>query len=311
MHPLLRTTLSLAWCACALLSPLRATAQSYTVSLSIPDCEGISGAEIAKLVALELAPHFEITEESELRAAMRCSGARAEIRVDDVRRPEPLLLELSLSDARPEARPRLLALAIAELIATSRLEQPPDRKEVDKAAGARPPSAAEANTQLWLAAGVARELRPAAWAPVFALGAAHSFGLLQLAADVNFDFSARRTSAADLSARALSLALAPGLNFALHPVRLNLAAGVRAGWALLDASPRASELKGGSLSGLFLAPIAQLGAHWPLSPHWGVRLVFELGYVTKPVRGLDADNLRLLELSAWRGTGLLGVSFWP
>jgi hypothetical protein len=280
--------------------------------LSIPDCEGISGAEIAKLVALELAPHFALAHESELRAAMRCSGARAEIRVDDARRPEPLVLELSLSDARPEARPRLLALAMAELIATSRLEQPPAREP--QSAPDSPPSAAgseRVGSELWLGAGVARELHPAAWTPAFALGAAHSFGLLQLAGDIGFDFSNRRTAAADLSAHALSLALLPGLRLSLHPLGVSLGAGVRAGWAWLGASPRTSELKGGSVSGLFLAPIVQLAGQWSLSTHWRVRLAFELGYITKPVRGLDADSVRLLELSAWRSTGMLGVAWQP
>jgi hypothetical protein len=154
-------------------------------------------------------------------------------------------------------------------------------------------------------------LRPAVWAPVFALGAAHSFGLFRLAGDVDFDFSSRRTSSADLSARVLSLALAPGLDLDVHPLRLSLGLGIRAGWSWLGATARTSELKGGQLVGLFLAPIAQLAAHWSLSMRWGVRLAFELGYVTKPVRGLDADNLRLLELSAWRGSALLGLSFRP
>ena len=309
-------------CASALL-PLTAAGED-SVRLSVPDCEGISGAEIAKLVTLELSPHVQVADDGEVTAAMRCSGARAEISVDDPRRSAPLVLSLQLTEARREARPRLLALAMAELIATSRLERPPpqepkpkpedeplepddeDEEDDDEPGGPPGPS-----TGFWLGGGVVRGLKPTAWSPAIGAGAAHSFGLIELAADLNFEWSSRRTTQADLTTTALSLGLLPGLRLVFGPVTLGIGAGVRAGWARLGATSRDSMIQGGSLSGLFLAPIAQLTTRVAIDPHWQVRLAFELGYVTKAVRGTDADKLRLHELTGMRACGLLALIWLP
>src|SRR4051812_19340037 len=112
------------WCAQA--AAQSAAAGAADVQLSIPDCEGISGEEIAKLVRLELAaqhtPASDAVSDAGTRAAVSCSAERATITVVDPRRTSPLVLELALDATPPEARARFLALAVAELIATSRLE---------------------------------------------------------------------------------------------------------------------------------------------------------------------------------------------
>lgn len=304
-------------CASALL-PLTAAGED-SVRLSVPDCEGISGAEIAKLVTLELTPHVQISDDGEVTAAMRCSGARAEISVDDPRRSQPLVLSLPLTDARREARPRLLALAMAELIATSRLERPPalepkpdpEAEPEEAEDGADPDGPPGPSSGFWLGGGVVRGLKPAAWSPAFGVGAAHSFGLIELAADIGFEWSSRRTTQADLTTTALSLALLPGLRFGAGPITLSVAAGLRAGWGRLGATAREAGLQGGSVSGLFLAPIGQLTARVAFAPRWRLRLAFELGHVTKPVHGNDADKLRMLELSGWRAGGWIGLNWLP
>ena len=100
--------------------------------LSIPDCEGASGAEIAKLVGLELAPGLatvlDDASPATLHATLQCADGRALITVVDPARAQPLELSLSLVETHSEARERFLALAIAELIATSRLERSSARK---------------------------------------------------------------------------------------------------------------------------------------------------------------------------------------
>ena len=282
--------------------------------LSIPDCEGATGAEIQKLVALELVPRFAIAPQppAALEASLQCGTDRASIRVRDNDRDAALELEVPLADTRREARPRLLALAIAELIATSRLEpaqpaprppppEPPRAKNEPEAPAAEPAFSIEAS------AGVVRAFEPALWAPGLRLAAAYGGGLLLLHADLDFSWTSRDTTEATLTASTLSFALAPGLRLWNSALDWHLGAGLRGGPAWLEATARSSELRGKSVSGIFLAPLAWTAFSLPLSAAWHLTLALELAYIIKPVRGFDAQGTTLLELSGVRLASWLGA----
>jgi hypothetical protein len=282
------------------------------VRLSVPDCENASGAEIAKLVGLELAPKLTVvlddSQPATLSARLRCADARAFITVEDAARATPLTLSLSLADTRSEARARLLALAIAELIATSRLEQSSAQKPAAVAA-AKP--AREAPLTLWLGAGALRAFQPASWLPTLALGAADSFGRLALSADLEFAWGEQSGSEALVQMRLLSLSLAPALQLTAGRVDASVGVGLRAGYAWLLATPRQTGLTGRQFSGVFAAPALQGALQFRLSEAWRARLAAELGYVVAPLRGLNADGATLLELSGLYASGLLAVAWTP
>jgi hypothetical protein len=281
------------------------------VRLVIPDCENASGAEIAKLVGLELAPKLTVALDDSpatLRATLRCADGRAFITVEDALRPTPLTLNLSLADTRSEARARLLALAIAELIATSRLEQSSGQKPAQPAAE-KPPRAAP--LALWLGAGALRAFEPASWLPALALGAADSFGLLALSADLQFAWGEQNGSEALVRMRLLSLSFAPALHLTAGRVDGSLGLGLRAGYAWLLATPHQAGLTGRQFSGVFAAPALQGALQFRLSDAWRARLAAELGYVVAPLRGLDADGGTLLELSGLYASALLAVAWTP
>jgi len=295
----------------ALLLLSHVAAAQDVVRLSIPDCESAPASEIVKLVTLELAPQVAIAldaaEAAQLTASLECSDDRALITVQDARRSEPLQLALPLADTRREARPRLLALAIAELIATSRLEPgatppppPPPPPEPVAPAPERPFS-------LGLGAGVVYAFDPALWSPSLQLAAAYDFGSLQLLSDVELDWGSRSTSQASLETRAVSLDLAAGLRVISGDLAWHVGLGLRAGVVWLSAIPLVPELRGVTFSGIFLAPNVWTALQLRLTQRWFLRLAFELGYVTKDVRGLDADQQALLELSGLRVASWLGV----
>jgi hypothetical protein len=282
----------------------RAAADSSEgVQLSIPDCADASGSEIAKLVALELASRENLRlqkSENGLQASLRCDGDSAVISVRDPLRTEPLVLEMQLAQTRREARPRLLALAIAELIATSRLEHVP--VQVTTTA-----TSAQPLLSVWLAAGVLRAYQPELWVGALAAGAAHSFGVFALGAELGFDATSHATSAVNLSAHALSAALTPSLVLLRDPVEWSVGLGARLGYVWLKGSPRSTDFKSGSVSGVFVSPLVMTALQSRISKRWAVRLSLELGYVVVPVRGFDTERSSLLELDGLRAAALVGV----
>jgi hypothetical protein len=283
-----------------------------SVRLTIPDCAETSGAQIQKLVALELASRENIRlEESDvaLQASLRCDGERAVISVYDPNRAEPLVLEMQLAQTRREARPRLLALAIAELIATSRLEHAPKPKPAPEQVEppSEPPEEPARVFSVWVGGGVLSAYEPRSWVPTLAAGAVISLGSLALTAELGFDWSAATASEVIVRARAASLALAPSLLLVREPFEWSVGLGVRLGYASLQATSRSMELQAGSVSGAFFAPLAITTARWQFAPRWYVRASLELAYIATPVRGLDADREPLFELEKYRAAGVLGI----
>jgi hypothetical protein len=281
------------------------------VQLAISDCMEIPGADIEKLVALELAPHAGSAAASSAAGStmvsLQCLASHATITVTDPRRRSPLVLELDLAETREEARPRLLALAVAELVATSRLER------VDaRAQKLLPPPVPEARRdwRVWLAGGALRGYDPALFAPAAAAGLERHVAPFVLAGDLVFERGQERASAAQLTAYGLSASIAPGVCFEGSQLELLLAIGARAGYARLSASPLRAGLVGRELSGFFLAPIAQSALQVKLSRRWAIRVALELGYVAKPVRGLDTNGQSLLAQRGLRlsATGGLALS---
>lgn len=327
------------WCCALLCAGAQAQEPAREiddVQLSIPDCEDVAGDEIAKLVALELAPHrtsaVEGTPRVPLRASVQCAMEHATIRVEDPERASPLVLELDLSATPRPARARFVALSVAELIATSRLEhtgaqpaaaaQSAQARPAPQASRPQPEPAAPTSSSsspepaarwtLFLQGGATRAFQPALLAPAVAAGAA--FELLPAFAvigDVAYERAQTSTPDANVTAQSASASLAPA--WWIHARRLTLALGLglRAGYAHFDGSPRRAGLVGHDLSGVFLAPITQAGAQLRFADHWGARIALELGYVVKPVRGLDADQGTLLELRGARFATLIGMAWSP
>jgi hypothetical protein len=307
------------------MAALPAAAQD-AIRLDIPDCAGVPSATVRELVALEVAPRTVLEADSQAEAStsggLRCRAGVAQIWVDDQRLAAPLRLEITLTDLAPQARPRLLALALSELIATSRLEKSQltaadesvepqstaavaDADEPEDAASPAVP----VSVQIWLGVGAAREADPLLIAPSIAAGGVVAWDQLALAADLRFDRGARTEPAAELTLNAISLALGPAWRVHGSSSQLLLGAAVRAGYAGLSARARSPDTTSDSLSGFWLGPCAQAALQLRITERWTVRAGLELGYVTQTVRGLDARGQALLDLGGLWVSGHAGVSW--
>jgi hypothetical protein len=265
--------------------------------LAIADCAGASAQAITKLVQLELA-----SQDLHARGvSLQCEGTQAQIAVRDAN-DVTQALTLSLDDTQPEARARLLALTIAELVATHQLEEP----AASVAVQAPVPPRVERRASLWLGAGVSRQA--SLWLPTIHAGAGYDWGRVVAEADLRFDWRTVDGPRASTRARVLSLSLAP-----LHALRrgrtmLALGAGLRVGWAQLEAVAREEALVGRTLHGVYVAPIARGVLALALSDRWSTRLDLELGYVLRGLRGLDAEGASLLKLEGLRSSATLALA---
>jgi hypothetical protein len=133
---------------CALLISLRASgahaqpSRSPHVVLNLGGCDPALASEVRRIASVELrAVVVEPTQAdgAVTHAVVTCREGGAELQVSDAATSKQLQRIVSLSDATPLARARLLALAIAELVAASweELESNPE----PKVAAVPPPTA--------------------------------------------------------------------------------------------------------------------------------------------------------------------------
>ena len=317
-----RLPATIALCACCVLIATSVAAQvepgePATVRLDVPDCLGVSGDEVRRLVALELAPRLRV-DASDGAAAIVGSvtcGERVQIVIDDPQRATPLRLSLDLASAPEPARARLLALSIAELIATSRLERAPElerAREADAAAGSEPASETARTWRVWLAPGLSRLGSPALTLLGMEGGVSYALGPVVMLAELQARWGDAAAVAADVAVQTYSAAVMLSPLLSLGAFDFTAGPGARLGHARLVGQPERADLQGRALSGVWFGPMVGAGVQYRLSSWAAVRAALELGYVAKPVRGLDEQSRRLFELDgAWASASLGAALLLP
>jgi hypothetical protein len=242
----------------------------------------------------------------------------AQIKVEDTGLAAPLQLEIALSDLETQGRTRLLALAVAELIATSRLQRAqlaaadavaPPPETVPPAPTPAPAATTHSGMQVWLGLGAARIAEPSMLAPMAVGGLVLYWDALALAAELRFEHAQTTRDVAELQLDAGSLALVPAWRLQVAGAELSIGPGVRAGYASLRAQPRQADLAGLSVQGFWLAPCAQLALQLHFAQRWALRFGAELAYITRTLRGLDTNAEPLLELRNLALAAQLGISW--
>ena len=222
-----RLVLAVAWCACAAdahaQEPAPADART-SVLLRTTDCYGASGARVTELATLELAPHMNVLAQSPssvLTGEVRCDGEHAAITVRDRDLAQPLSVRVDLAAAAPEARERLLALALAELINTRVLERnaaqarapatppPPPPSEIDEDEDKdededEEPASDRAPFHVWIAPVFSLAATPTSALFGAGIGGSRVLGPLLLALDLQAQFGQNDRSASDVALRLLS-----------------------------------------------------------------------------------------------------------
>ncbi|MET0287948.1 MAG: hypothetical protein ABW352_25890 [Polyangiales bacterium] len=262
-----------------------ALAQSEPVALDSRACTRVDDAELRRILALERSLSDDA---SALRVELRCDGEHAWLRSEGTTR------ELTLASVPEALRPRLLALAIAEL-----RPAPPPASVVPPAPAPEPQRhrlwlGAHAQASSLLAAGVqlgsSQRLRPwFAWSS----GVAFTQGSLSI-------------ERGELRVRHASAHTGPTLQRELGRFTLAVGGGVRAGWLGLRGSSREPGVRGERFDTWFVGPTVFGSAALRLARHGFVLLALEL---THTVRELNAQvrGGTTRTLSPWLGGASLGV----
>jgi hypothetical protein len=299
-----------------------AAASAEPVVLEVPDCLDVRGSDVKPLVALEITPRLRVVADGEvagqqlLTASVRCRATGpVELVVVDPRKAAPLRSEIELAKTPANARTRLLALALAELIATSRMtgsaagsaSTPASETETESesASGSRASALVSFPYRLWVGAGLARAGSPGTTLYGADVGGSRVLGSFALDAQLDARWGAASLDQGEVTVQsfAASLAIAPVL--AAGPVQLQVGPGLRAGYLRLAATPRSTDRRGDSLAGVWFGPIAAAAVQLALFEPGMLRLGVEAGYAVHSVAGRDVDDSRLLDLrGAWFSTTL-------
>jgi hypothetical protein len=275
-------------------------AGASAVEVDASACSDVAASELRALVALELAPRTvaapgtDATFPEVTRARVRCSSGRAHLLVEEAESGRKQELELDLRETLEAARTRLVALTLAELVATLTIE-PTHMAEVAQ------PSAAHAERaqpppwrkRVWLGAGLAREGRPHILAPTLQTGLLYPVARLPIALQTELLASRGRhdVTAGSITTWSLAGSAAAATRFRVGWAELVLGVGARLGYARLEGiAGKDNTLSGRSLSGAFWGPLLSGCAFAPLATRWGLRAGLDVVYIVMPVRGLDASG---------------------
>jgi hypothetical protein len=289
------------------------------VVLDSSQCAGIPATELHELMALELAPRAlrlpgDVDEDADVtRAQLRCDANSARLVVREATRsPQELVLDLSSIDVR--ARARLLALTLAELLATAELEGVPPAAlpAPERADDGYAPWRSAARSSGWLGAGLVREGRPRVLAPSLQTGLVSGLGSLPLAliGELQVQRGERDVSAGRVTVWTASGSLGPAAIVPAGPFDLGLGVAARVGYARLigEADAGQASIAGHAVSGFWWGPTLAASAIWRLRARLGLRAGVDLTWVARAVRGVDSANTLVYELDGLIVHATLGVS---
>jgi hypothetical protein len=285
------------------------------VSIAVLGCEPALALEAQRITAIELRAVLvdASPDEATTRITATCTAGAANLRVVDPTTGKSVERSVALSQAAPTARARLLALAMAELVAASwsELEDNPEPKAAP-AAPLAPSAAREAARRVVAPAPI--ELCALADAHLLASrdvllggGARAAFWLsplLFLRFDALADYRevSRPTGTIALTMPSVSSALGASFGTALLQPRLSV--GVRAGYAWLNGVAASAATTGGREAGVWAGP--ELGFELSAWPRARIHplLSLSLGAHVLGVRGTVNGGRDIRATGLWSGLSL-------
>jgi hypothetical protein len=301
------------------------------VRLEVEGCGDAPSSEIRRIVGIELRATLDADDATPAadttHVRVTCAERLAELTVDDAITGKSLSRSIDIEAASPNSRARLIALAVAELVSASwtELETPPTVPP----AGPRPSPAAVGAAREAVHAKVPR-LAPRSFRVVVAgsvravLGETVLYGANARAAygdaehpigyrlDLGIEHGTESTAlgsvgidSAGAAAALLFHAALPGVFASGHA-----GAGARYGYAWLAGQPANASVRGETVTGSWLGPLATAGLTLAPGRTFRADLDLEAGYallaVTGHVTGAADAGIR----GAWLGA-LLGVGLVP
>lgn len=284
-------------------------------------CAVVPSGELQKLIALELAPRTVATgvpldtRTARTRAKIECHAQQADLSATDVTRDRRQALTLDLSQTAPDARARLLALTLSELVASLELDAAPGAVREPTRIVAAPVRTVRTRvapaSRVWLGVGLAREGKPAMLMPSaqtgLLLGRARS--PLALQGELQVHRGRRAVEAGDVVAWTTSGSLGVAGRWERAWAALTLGVGMRLGYARLRGeADSGANVAGRTVSGLWWGPVASASAVLPTRSRLGLRCGVDLGYVAREVRGHDGTGAASFALGGLQLHLNLGVS---
>jgi hypothetical protein len=286
------------------------------VKLTIDECVAVPAADVKKIVAVELGALLVDDASSGAGGpdardttvvVVTCSGKTIALRVDDPVTGKSLERSIDLSSEVPKARPRLVALAIVELVSASWTELEANPKPKVPAVTATASSAAkdaakdsvrthflapiEPSSSLRLVAIAGRRTFFPRTGPTTSLGLRigddrGALGFLGWSVDLQGEHASVPVALGGVAVDTVSASFAAVAFHRISSFTLRGGIGLRLGAARITGETSDSvRIEGSSLAGFFAAPLALVSVSYsPVAP-----LVLEAsaegGAVVAPVRG--------------------------
>jgi hypothetical protein len=280
------------------------------LSIAVLGCDEVLAREAQRIAAIELrAALVEASpDEATTQVTATCNAESAHLRVLDPTTSKSVERSVALSQAAPTARARLLALAIAELVAASwsELESNPEPK-APPAAPLAPVEAREAARGV--IAPVPIELAAVADARLLASrdllfgGGARADFWLSPPLFVRFDGLAhyaelsRATGTIALTMPSVSAAF--GVSFVKTSVRADIGLGARAGYVWMSGVSSGETTSGSRQNGMWAGPELSLDcAPWPRARIHPL-LSLSVGAHLIGVRGTVNQGRDVMATSVW------------
>jgi hypothetical protein len=230
------------------------------------------------------------------------------VRVQDPARASAAERKVELSDISPDARPRALALAVAELVHSATLAPPPSPPPP-----APPPTGSSAPSPrrptLFLSGALELEPHPGNNMLLWGVGvsAAAARARWMAALDLQWLNAGSSVAFGEVDTELLALALTAGPRWSLGRLLIDLGVTGRLGWAWMSGHPSVAGATGGTGS----APIASAGGRLGifLPTRAGVSHLRALVEGGAMIRGLDATVNGATGASLSGGYLLFGVGF--
>jgi len=311
-------SVALAVLACSLV-PERAQAaepDTLPIELELTGCEALDPSALEKLLTLEFRTLNVAPTTPRERVQVECGADHAIVRLESGSASN----EVDFAATAAPARPRLLALAVSELVTESRarVQAKSAPRAVPRAAAPAPASPeptrmSRKNSGLRVFAGAAlrRALRPATWLSGPDLGVTLELNRhFSVAGDLRLELGHTSTALARVDWLSTSGALAVLVGGSVARLSVGVGPGMCAGYLHLSPRVLVASATGHTVSGVWAGPELLARARYELGTSGFIVGGVDLGIVTSPVTGLVNDEQRLVDtggtwLSALVGAGLL------
>lgn len=291
----------------------RAERGAFSVFLEIQDCPTLKADEVRRILAVELRAVVLTRRQADAAAValVRCRGGKVdngqvELFVDDLVTRKTLSRIIDITHSASIARSRIIALSVAEIVTASWAELLLDveeaalrpqgssevsaglaRQEVIRKVGPRPHLSAFGATRSW-------QGRWATWG----LGVRMAASVARKA-DLVADWEWQEGSVANplgrVGARSMGLGLSIQWRAQFSSVRTSAGVGGRFHQLRLTGEPRPqTDVRGETVQGLVLGPVATGGLRWDFYRKMAVHLTGEVGYLLSPLvgEGLFGEEVR-------------------